>query len=168
MLDGIIHAFQNRVLPWIMGHYETLLRWALKGWRPVHLLLGTIGLLILSFMIFGSAVSSQRVPIVFFPKADPNFIYVYLKLPVGTDVEYTDSITHNLEQRVYKVLDMENGKKNPIVESVISNVAIGAGDPQSGDRSARPELGRVQVHLQRLCSTLYAMQSKAFRGLRFR
>jgi multidrug efflux pump subunit AcrB len=145
VLDGVIHGFQNRVLPWIMGHYESLLRWALKGWRPVHLLLGTIGLLILSFMIFGSAVSSQRVPIVFFPKADPNFIYVYLKLPVGTDVEYTDSITRNLEQRVYKVLDMENGKKNPIVESVISNVAIGAGDPQSGDRSARPELGRVQV-----------------------
>ena len=145
VLEGMIRSFQNRVLPWIMAHYETLLRWALKGWRPVHLILGTIVLLIVSFMIFGSAVSSQRVPIVFFPKADPNFIYVYLKLPVGTNVDYTDSITHNLEQRVYKVLDMENGKKNPIVESVISNVAIGAGDPQSGDRSARPELGRVQV-----------------------
>ena len=34
---------------------------------------------------------------------------------------------------------------NPLVESVISNVAIGAGNPQSGDRSTRPELGRVQV-----------------------
>ena len=30
---------------------------------------------------------------------------------------------------------------NPLVESVISNVAIGAGNPQSGDRSTRPELG---------------------------
>ncbi|HEX5024369.1 MAG TPA: efflux RND transporter permease subunit, partial [Agriterribacter sp.] len=145
VIDDVIHAFQNRVLPWIMGHYESLLRWALKGWRPVHLLFGTIGLLIVSFMIFGAAVSSQRVPIVFFPKADPNFIYVYLKLPVGTNVEYTDSITHNLENRVYKVLGMENGKKNPIVESVISNVAVGASDPSSGDRSTRPELGRVQV-----------------------
>ena len=28
---------------------------------------------------------------------------------------------------------------------MISNVAIGAGNPQSGDRSTRPELGRVQV-----------------------
>lgn len=145
VLDGVIHTFQNRVLPWIMSHYEVLLRWALKGWRPVYLILGTLGLLILSFMIFGASVSSQRVPIVFFPKADPNFIYVYLKLPVGTDVEYTDSITRTLEQRVYKVLDMEDGRKNPIVESVISNVAVGASDPQSGDRSARPELGRVQV-----------------------
>ena len=36
----------------------------------------------------------------FFPSGDPNFIYVYLKLPVGTDVKHTDSITHVLEKRV--------------------------------------------------------------------
>ena len=36
-------------------------------------------------------------------------------------------------------------KQNPIVESVISNVAIGASDPSSGDRSTRAELGRIQV-----------------------
>ena len=39
-----------------------------------------------------------------------------------------------LETSVYKVLGMENGKKNPVVESVISNVAIGANDPTSGDQ----------------------------------
>src|SRR5580692_3766582 len=27
IFDGLIHAFQNRALPWIMGHYEKLLRW---------------------------------------------------------------------------------------------------------------------------------------------
>ncbi len=145
VLDGMIHRFQNKVLPWIMGHYESVLKWSLKGWRPVHLLIGTFGILIFSFMVFGASVSSQRVPIVFFPNADPNFIYVYLKLPVGTDVAYTDSITRNLETRVYKVLDMQDDKKNPIVESVISNVAVGAGDPMNGDRSTRPELGRIQV-----------------------
>ncbi|MFT3703941.1 MAG: efflux RND transporter permease subunit [Agriterribacter sp.] len=145
VLDGVIHAFQNRVLPWIMGHYESLLKWALKGWKPVYLLIATFLLLVFSFMIFGASVSSQRVSVVFFPKSDPNFIYVYLKLPVGTNVEYTDSITRNIEQRVVKVLGIENGKKNPIVESVISNVAVGASDPNSGDRSTRPELGRVQV-----------------------
>ena len=145
VLDDAIHAFQNRALPWIMGHYESLLRWALKGWRPVHLLLGTFGLLVLSFMIFSASVSSGRVGIVFFPKADPNQIYVYLKLPVGTNVDYTDSVTKVLETRVNNVLGVDGGKKNPLVESVISNVAIGASDPASGDRSTRSELGRVQV-----------------------
>ncbi|MDB5275910.1 MAG: efflux transporter permease subunit [Ferruginibacter sp.] len=146
-LTDAIHYFQNHALPWIMGHYENLLRWALKGWRPVHLLLGTVGLLIISVIVFVLSIQSGRVGIAFFPKADPNQIFVYLKLPVGTSVEYTDSVTHLLEKRVNRVLgvDPETNKQNPIVESVISNVAIGAGDPSSGDRSTRSELGRIQV-----------------------
>ncbi len=147
VLEDAVHAFQNRALPWIMSHYENLLRWAVKGWRPVHLLLGTVVLLFASFMIFVSAVKSQRVGVVFFPKGDPNQIYVYLRLPVGTNVDYTDSVTRVLETRVNKVLgiDKSTNKKNPIVESIISNVAIGASDPASGDRSTRSELGRIQV-----------------------
>lgn len=145
VLNDVIHSFQNRFLPAIMVRYENLLRWALRGWRPVWLLLATFGLFIFSFIIFSVATQTQWVKVVFFPNADPNFIYTYIKMPVGTDVEYTDSITRVLEKRVYKVLDMENGKKNPIVESVISNVAIGAADPSSGDRSTRSELGRIQV-----------------------
>ena len=141
VFDGLIHGFQNRVLPWIMGHYESLLRWALKGWRPAWLLFSTFLLLIFSFVFFGI----RKVQVVFFPKGDPNQVYVYLKLPVGTNVDYTDSVTKVLEERVYKVLGMENGKKNPVVESVISNVAIGASDPTSGDQSTHPELGRIQV-----------------------
>ena len=145
VISDMIRGFQNRVLPALMNRYEKLLRWAVQGWRPVYLFIGTIALFIISTIIFFMSVGSGRVPIVFFPNGDPNFIYVYLRLPVGTNVDYTDSITNQLEKRVYQVLDMENGKKNPLVESVISNVAVGAGDPMSGDRSTRPELGRIQV-----------------------
>ena len=147
VIDDAIHYFQNHGLPWIMNHYESLLRWALRGWRPVHLLLGTIALLFISVIIFVASVSSGRVGVVFFPKGDPNQIYVYLKLPVGTDVKYTDSVTKTLEKNVDKVLgiDYEKGKTNPVVESVISNIAVGANDPASGDRSTRSELGRIQV-----------------------
>lgn len=141
VLEKLIHGFQNNALPWIMSHYENLLRWALAGWRPVWLLCVTFGLLIFSFMFFGA----RNVPVVFFPSGDPNQVFVYLKLPVGTDVEYTDSVTRVLESRVERVLGMENGKQNPVVESVISNVAVGAGDPNSGDQSTHPELGRIQV-----------------------
>ncbi|MEJ7767722.1 MAG: efflux RND transporter permease subunit [Chitinophagaceae bacterium] len=141
VFENLINGFQNKGLPWIMNHYETMLRWALKGWRPVWLLLGSIALFFVSLFIFIAA----NVPIVFFPKGDPNYIYVYLKLPVGTSVDYTDSVTHQLEARVTQVLGMKNGKKNHVVESIISNVAIGANDPSSGDRSTRPELGRIQV-----------------------
>ena len=141
VLDKAIHRFQNNALPWIMDHYENLLKWSLNGWRPVYLLLGTIGLFFLSIIFFGV----RKVPVVFFPKGDPNFIYVYLKLPVGTSAKYTDSVTHILENRINKVLGVSKTKSNPLVESVITNVAVGASDPQSGDRTTRSELGRLQI-----------------------
>jgi multidrug efflux pump len=145
VLDGAIHSFQNKALPWIMNHYESLLRYVLQGWRPVYVLLGVVGLFFVSMFIFVSLISAGKIPISFFPKGDPNQVYVYLKLPVGTDVKYTDSVTQVLEKRVNRVLGLDNGKKNPVVESVISNVALGASDPSSGDRSTRSELGRIQV-----------------------
>ncbi len=145
VLKGAIHGFQVRALPWIMSRYETLLRWVLKGWRPVWLLLATIGLFFVSLAFFGSRVSSGAVGVVFFPQSDPNYVYAYLKLPVGTNVNYTDSMTNQLEKKINQVLGTENGGTNPLVESVISNVAVGAADPTSGDRSTRAEMGRVQV-----------------------
>lgn len=145
VLDAVIKSFQHRFLPGLMRQYEKLLRWSLAGTKPVWLLIGLFVLLIGSFMIFGAAAGSGRVPVVFFPKSDPNFVYVYLKLPVGTDVTYTDSVIRNMEGKVYKVLGMENGKHNDMVESIITNVAVGASDPNSGDRSTRAELARIQV-----------------------
>ncbi|MEO5650281.1 MAG: efflux RND transporter permease subunit [Ginsengibacter sp.] len=141
IFDSLIHKFQNKVLPAIMTNYEKLLRWAVARWRPVWLLIGTFGLLILSILFF----AARQVPVVFFPQSDPNFIYVYLKLPVGTNVDYTDSLTKDIETKVTNLLNGPSKKHNPIVESVISNVAVGASDPQSGDRSIQPNLGRVQV-----------------------
>jgi len=139
--EGWIHAFQNKALPAIMRNYEKLLRWAVAKWRPVWLLAGTFVLLVFSLLFF----KLRNVQVELFPKGDPNFIYVYLKLPVGTSVDYTDSITNIIENRVTRVLDGHSGKPNPIVESVISNVAVGAADPNSGDRTTHPNLGRVQV-----------------------
>lgn len=144
-ITDAIHNFQNKALPWIMNHYESLLKWALKGWRPVHLLIGIIALFFVSLFVFVGSIVGGRIPVSFFPKGDPNQLFVYLKLPVGSDVRYTDSITRLLEGRVNKVLGTENGKTNPIVESIISNVAVNAADPTSGDRTTRSELGRIQV-----------------------
>jgi multidrug efflux pump subunit AcrB len=144
-INDMIVKFQTSTLPKLMNWYEATLRRALTGWRPVKLLVGTFVLLILSFVILGISVGTGRVGIEFFPKGDPNQLYVYLKLPSGTNVNYTDSITRVLEAKVNKVLENEKSN-NPIVESIISNVAVGAGDPMRGDRSNRAELGRIQVN----------------------
>ena len=144
-ISDMIVKFQTSTLPRLMDWYERTLRRALTGWRPVRLLIGTFVLLIFSFVLLGVSVKTGRVGIEFFPKGDPNQIFVYLKLPSGTNVDYTDSITKVLEAKVNKVLQKDN-VKNPLVESIISNIAVGAGDPMRGDRSNRAELGRIQVN----------------------
>jgi multidrug efflux pump subunit AcrB len=82
----------------------------------------------------------------FFPSGDPHFVYVYLKLPVGTDVKYTDSVIRILEKRVQTALgDEQPGVPGSVVESVISNVAVSANNPRDNNRSVQSNLGRIQV-----------------------
>ena len=138
----IIHSFQTRVLPGLMNRYEKLLRWVLKGKRPVWAVVSLFLLFPLSIVLLMARGNKAT----FFPSGDPKFIYVYLKMPPGTSVTATDSITHILEQRVFKVLDKDKpGAEGSIVESVIANVANSANNPRSNNRSVQPNLGRIQV-----------------------
>lgn len=142
VIRKIIHYFQDRVLPNLMNKYEQLLRWVLHGRRPVRLM-------VLLFALFPVSVGLLvlRSPgVQFFPSGDPNNIFVYLKLPVGTNINKTDSLTKVLEQRVLKVLgDEKPGKEGSIVESMIANVAVSANNPQDNNRSTQPNLGRIQL-----------------------
>ena len=141
-INDIIHKFQNRLLPALMHRYEKLLRWVLNGWRPVWMLVA----LFILFPVSAGLLMLRGNKSTFFPSGDPNFVYVYLKMPPGTSVKKTDSITSLLENRVYNVLKDElPGKPEAIVESVITNVANSAGNPRDNNRSVRPNLGRIQV-----------------------
>lgn len=142
VLNDVIHKFQNRVLPWLMNHYESLLRWVLKGWRPVWMLVALFVLFPVSLILLMARGNSAT----FFPSGDPNFIYVYLKMPVGTKVQVTDSVLQVLEKKVYKVLgDEKPGAPGSIVESMIANVAVSANNPRDNNRSVQPNLGRIQI-----------------------
>jgi multidrug efflux pump subunit AcrB len=68
-------------------------------------------------------------------------------MPIGTDQKHTDEVLHELEKKVYKVLDMDpdRGKKNPIVRSVISNVTVGAVDPTTNEVGDFPNKGKITV-----------------------
>ncbi|MBS1756924.1 MAG: efflux RND transporter permease subunit, partial [Bacteroidetes bacterium] len=139
---NIIHVFQNRILPWLMNHYENLLKWILQGSRPAWALVSLFVLFPVSLGLLALRGNKQT----FFPSGDPNFIYVYLKMPVGTAVEKTDSVTHILEGRVQKILKDElPDKPGGIVESIITNVANSANNPRDNNRSIQPNLGRIQV-----------------------
>ena len=100
VLRDAIYSFQKRILPALMNRYEKLLRWILVGTRPGWAFASLFVLFIISLIGLGL----RNNPKTFFPSGDPNFIYVYLKMPIGTATEATDSVTKILESRVYKVL----------------------------------------------------------------
>ena len=138
LLKKAINAFQNRTWPAIMRIYERSLRASLRGRRPAFMLLGVVGLLVLTFVLVGI----RKPQVVFFPDNEPNNISVYINMPVGTDQIVTDSVTRLVETRVNQVL----GHNNPIVESIISNVGSGAGEGTLFDRSAASNKGKVAIN----------------------
>jgi len=134
----ILLRFQHYILPRLMSSYERLLRWSLKGKQPVRLVWYLNLLLLLSVVLF--AIRQPKV--LFFPDNDPSSIYVGIKLPVGTDVEVTDSVTQMAETRVFSIL----GENNPIVESVISNVALGASSEGFDAGTVTSNRGRITIN----------------------
>jgi multidrug efflux pump len=134
----ILLKFQHRFIPAMLNSYERLLRWMLHGRRPGRLLWSLVGVLVLSFIIYGMS----KPTVTFFPDNEPNTIEAFLKLPVGTDVNITDSITHIAENRIFHVL----GDSNPLVESVITNVALGASDDVFDQTTVNSNRGKVTVN----------------------
>lgn len=146
VLNDVIHSFQQKVLPGLMRRYEKLLRWILQGKRPVWAFVSLFGIFIISAALLVASIGIGRTKQTFFPSGDPNYVYVYLKLPVGTDVKHTDSVTRILEKKVLKVLEKDPpGVEGSIVESVITNVAVSANKPTDNNRSVQSNLGRIQV-----------------------
>jgi multidrug efflux pump subunit AcrB len=134
VLYGVIERFQRQGWPSVQRAYTRFLRFALE--RPWTMLSAVL----LLFLVSCGITASRQANIVLFPKADPNFIYVYLTLPEGTDVEVTDSLTQILERKVVEVV----GPDNPIVESVIANVALNASEDRF-DRTATSNKGKVGI-----------------------
>ncbi|MFM1792111.1 MAG: hypothetical protein RLZZ252_465, partial [Bacteroidota bacterium] len=136
-LKNVIKTFQTKTWPAFQERYKNFVSWVIVGSRPVWMLLGTVALLVVSVIV----TIIRKPGVDFFPQAEPNFTYVYLTLPTGTNAKYTDSMVKIAEKRVFEVI----GKNNPLVESVISNVAIGATDPNSGDRTTASNKGKITV-----------------------
>jgi multidrug efflux pump subunit AcrB len=134
-LTQAIQKFQEHTWPKFQLRYVRLLKWALE--KPKTILWGTVGLFVFSFVL----ISIVPPKVVFFPTSDPNFIYVYVNMPIGTDQAYTNDVVKEVENRVTKVV----GRTNPIVSSIISNVTVGVTDPQDEDQGNYPNRGKVTV-----------------------
>ncbi len=134
-LLNVIDKFQSNIWPRFQNWYAKWLERAVK--RPITVLLGTFALFILAIVLM---VVRGKTP-VFFPSGDPNFAYVYITMPIGTDQATTNEVTKKLEERVAKVVDPD---KN-IVSSIISNVTKGVTDPTDEDQGDYENKGKITV-----------------------
>lgn len=143
--------FQNSSLPKWENFYERILKFALTGRRPGKFILGTFGLLILSFVLFG--LFPPKVE--FFPVNEPNYVNIFVSLPIGTDIQVTNEKTLEIESEVNTILskymDEEHTKGVPmnerLIKSIISQVGDGTSDPMSGPVLGNtPHKGRITVN----------------------
>ena len=135
-LERAVRNFQSNLWPRFQKSYERLLTKALN-W-PRAMLWGTVALF---FMTIG-LMTVVPPKVVFFPEGDPNFIYVYVNLPIGTDQARTNEIIKVLEKKITTVV---GGKENKDVSSIISNVTVGVTDPQDEDQGEYPNKGKITV-----------------------
>ncbi|PCH50855.1 MAG: copper transporter [Flavobacteriaceae bacterium] len=145
--------FQSKILIKLENWYEKQLRKALSGWRPYTYTISVFLILIASFVAFGISLSTQRTKVEFFPDNKPNQIIVYIEYPQGTDIEKTNAITKEIEKKVLTVINgetyVDNGY-NFLVESEVSQVGEGAGNPQtdSGSSAEMPHKGKITASMR--------------------
>jgi len=130
-----IDRFQKKGWPSFQGWYARQLEKAVQ--RPWQIL---ISIIVLFFVTIGFvAVRSPKVE--FFPTSDPNFVFVYVTMPIGTDQAKTNQVISDLEKKVAKVVQPDND----IVTSIISNVTVGVTDPTDEDQGQYYNKGKITV-----------------------
>lgn len=167
LLNGFLFVpgtvwFQNKFLPKLEIGYQKFLSWVLHKKRPIWIITGTFFTLILSFVLTG--IFPPKV--LFFPENQPNYINIFVELPVGTNIAETNAATVAIKKEINRVLsstisekdtlsylqaeDVEliNNKtiKTPFVESIIEQVGKGTSDPNSGPSFGEtPHKARITV-----------------------
>ena len=143
-----VDYFQYKALSRLEDSYEKFLKFALSGSNAILLLVGTTFLLFFSFILIG--VIQPKV--LFFPENEPNQIITYIEYPQGTDIEKTNQLTKEVEDRIYNMVSKyedEDGY-NFMIESAVSQVGQGAGNPMTdgGMSNDMPHKGKITLSMR--------------------
>ncbi len=149
LIKDLANNFQRFFLDRLERGYEKLLQFAMRGWRAYAVVFGTIGLLFLSFVLVG--IAGPKVE--FFPDNEPSQIIVYIEYPEGTDIDKTNQMTKAIEQVMIETVNNPkylDGDYNFLVESLVSQVGAGAGNPEtdSGSQAEMPHRGKITATMR--------------------
>ncbi len=131
-------GFQNHVLPVLERLYDHFVSFALRGFMPTIIFAGTFILLFVAFAL----LAANAPKVVLFPKADPLYVNAFVELPLGKDIEATDRLMKDIEQKVEEVI----APYAEITEAVLSQIGENTSDPNAGPEfGASPHKGRLTV-----------------------
>lgn len=143
-----VKYFQFTALKKLENNYARTLKYALFGRRAYLFFFGTIAMLIFSFILVGLV----QPKVLFFPENEPNQIITYIEYPEGTDIKKTNKLTKKVEQQVFDVIKKYEDPDgyNYMVESAISQVGEGAGNPQTdgGQQNEMPHKGKITLSMR--------------------
>ena len=153
VIKGAALKFQRVIMTRVEDLYEKQLKAALKGYNVYWYFGLTVLLLLITFVVFGMSIGSGRTKIEFFPDNKPNEIYAYIEYPQGTSIEKTNQLTLDIEKRVYDLINQDKYKKgdfNFLVESAVSQVGEGAGNPftDGGSAAEMPHRGKLTLSMR--------------------
>jgi multidrug efflux pump subunit AcrB len=141
--------FQHSFFPKMEEKYKTFLAKILDGKKAWIALVTIIGMLFFSFILLG--IFPRKV--LFFPDNIPNQVIAYIEYPQGTDIQKTNKATLFVEKQVITILNKyvdpnSKNKENFLAESIVSQVGVGAGNPNvdAGSASETPYKGKVTVN----------------------
>jgi multidrug efflux pump subunit AcrB len=133
LLGKIASNFQSQVLPSITDSYERILEWSLR--HRLITLGGNFAILVVTIVAFGQFNNGIEL----FPEdIPPRQAWVDVETPVGTRVEFTDSIMRELEEQTLAIEGYADA------ESSVATVGGGGGNMLMGGASG-PNRGRVMV-----------------------
>jgi multidrug efflux pump subunit AcrB len=148
-IKKIALKFQNTFLIWLEENYRRFLEFALQGIKPYIFLLSTFSLLFLSFILF--ILFPPKIE--FFPNNDPTQIMIFMEYPEGTAIKKTNLTAKKIEKEVFKVIErpkFSDGKVNFLVESNVSQVGEGAGNPETdnGNTNEMPNKAKITLSMK--------------------
>ena len=135
-MTGLIKRFQLKFVPAMVATYRKHLSAVMVGKRPWAIIFLAVALLIGTFVLLG--IKSPRV--VLFNQGDPRNIMVYITMPEGTHLSRTSEVAGLVETQVHRIL----GPDNPDVESILTNVAVNAGE-NFFERDTQDKLAKVTI-----------------------
>tara|TARA_R110002049_G_scaffold19044_7_gene72080 strand:- start:33 stop:3440 length:3408 start_codon:yes stop_codon:yes gene_type:complete len=137
-LRRAIRWFQNVFLVRLEDLYEKTLLFALRGKKPYLFFGGTLILLVLSLALL--FVSAPKI--LFFPDNQPALISIYIEKPIGTDITSTNEFVEEFEDDLFALLK----PYDQIIESVITQIGEGTGDPMEGpSQASTPHKAKVTI-----------------------